>query len=317
MTPDSIHNSAMQKAIENRPDRVIRPVSLSGKKVLVADNNKTNLEILIHILTAEDMRVTGLSGGRDVLPALQAAHQSGDPFDFCILDIEREGLSGYEIAKQIRDPKAKLSRLPLLAFSSPAERRAKQYLKAGFDGFLPTPIRRGRLIEMMIRLLGEEKPKSEAVAEPIQRELVTQHSIREETKHAVWILLAEDNLLSQKLAVLMLKKAGYQVEVVGTGKEVFDKYTDYPDKFSLIFMDIRMPEMDGLEATRRIRTWEKQQGAQYPGKAQKIPIVALTANAMVGDRERCLDAGMDDYASKPIERDVVFAMLTKWVRNDD
>jgi two-component system, sensor histidine kinase and response regulator len=145
---------------------------------------------------------------------------------------------------------------------------------------------------------------------------VTQHSIREEIKNAVWILLAEDNLISQKLITLMLKKAGYQVAVTATGKKVVDTYTAYPDNFSLIFMDIRMPEMDGLEATRQIRIWEKQQAARHAGKTRKIPIVALTANAMVGDREMCLDAGMDDYASKPIERDVVFAMLKKWVRSD-
>ena len=147
--------------------------------------------------------------------------------------------------------------------------------------------------------------------------MVTQHSIREETKHAVWILLAEDNLMSQKLVTLMLKKAGYQVAVVDTGKEVVEKYTAYPDKFSLIFMDIRMPEMDGLEATENIRHWEKKQTDQYPENPRRIPIVALTANAMVGDREMCLDAGMDDYASKPIERDVVFAMLTKWVEKGE
>ncbi len=301
------HFTAWLDKSENRHHKAIHPVSLTGKKVLVVDDNPAHLEIFEHILEPAGMRLSCLSKGRQVVATLQAAIQAGDPFACCILDVELTDPSGYDIARKIRHPDSQIPSIALLAFSIPAERRAKRCLQAGFDGFLPVPIRRDRLIDMLIRLLGEEKPKIPHHVEPSHRELVTQYSIREETKHAVWILLAEDNLMSQKLATLMLKKAGYRVVLAENGREVIDEYTAAPDKFSLLFMDIQMPQMDGLEATQTIREWEKER------QSRRIPIVALTANAMKGDRERCLAAGMDDYASKPIEREVVFALLEKWV----
>ena len=119
------------------------------------------------------------------------------------------------------------------------------------------------------------------------------------------VLLAEDNPVNQKLARLMLTKAGYQVEVANNGRETVGKFTSSPDDFDLIFMDIQMPEMDGMEATKTIR----EKGFD------SIPIVAMTANAMKGDREKCLEAGMDDYISKPIKREVVFDVIERWVFN--
>ncbi len=119
------------------------------------------------------------------------------------------------------------------------------------------------------------------------------------------ILLAEDNPVNQKLAELMLTKGGYHVEVANNGKEAVEKYITSPGDFDLIFMDIQMPEMDGLEATKAIRKREDE-----------IPIIAMTANAMKGDMEKCLNAGMDDYMTKPIKRDLIFEMIKKWVFKD-
>ncbi len=311
------HFTAWLNKSQNKHDKIIRSALLPGKKVLIVDANKTHLEILEHMLESAGMRVARLLDGRKVVPTLQTAIQAHDPFDCCILDIDLGDVSGYKIAEQIRHPDSQIASIALLAFSLPVERRARQCLQAGFDGFLPTPIRRDRLIEMMIRLLGQERVEGGKRTEPEPRQLVTQYSIREEIKHAVWILLAEDNVMSQKLATLMLKKAGYQVMVAANGREVINEYINDPDKFSLIFMDIQMPEIDGLEATQTIRQWEKERALKQPEGARRIPIVALTANAMKGDRERCLSAGMDDYAPKPIERDVVFAMVKKWVRTSE
>ena len=122
-------------------------------------------------------------------------------------------------------------------------------------------------------------------------------------KHSVCVLLVEDNPVNQKLAKLMLTKAGYQVEVANNGKEAVEKFTSSPEDFDLIFMDIQMPEMDGFEATEAIRS----------KGFDTIPIVAMTANAMKGDRKMCLEAGMDDYTTKPIKREIVFGILDKWV----
>jgi CheY-like chemotaxis protein len=166
-------------------------------------------------------------------------------------------------------------------------------------------------------------------------------------KHSVRILLAEDNPVNQKLAKLMLTKGGYHVEVANNGTEALNKYTESPGNFDLIFMDIQMPEMDGLESTREIRKFEtgnlqrieegskqyavsskqldkpathavqqKASNKQEQSSIKRIPIVAMTANAMKGDREICLEAGMDDYMTKPIKRDLVFEMIKKWVFKD-
>ena len=133
--------------------------------------------------------------------------------------------------------------------------------------------------------------------------LVTQYSIREELKQSTRILLAEDNPVNQKLATIILTKAGYQVTAASNGKQALTAFTSKPDHFDAILMDIQMPEMDGYEATRSIR----EHGFH------EIPIIAMTANAMKGDRELCLDAGMNDYISKPIKRDVVFQVLERWL----
>ena len=133
--------------------------------------------------------------------------------------------------------------------------------------------------------------------------LVTQYSVREEIKQSVHILLAEDNPVNQKLAQLMLKKAGYQVTVASNGKLALEAFTKTPEEFDTILMDIQMPEMDGYAATRELRRLGYS----------NIPIIAMTANAMKGDRELCLEAGMNDYITKPVKREVVFQILDKWL----
>ena len=142
---------------------------------------------------------------------------------------------------------------------------------------------------------------------PGQGKIHTQYSVREDLKHSVRILLAEDNLVNQKLAKLMLGKAGYQVEVANNGAEAVDIYTADPDTFDLIFMDVQMPEMDGKEATQTIR----KKGFH------RVPIIAMTAHAMKGDREMCLEAGMNDYITKPIKREAVFSIIEKNVFNKE
>jgi two-component system, sensor histidine kinase and response regulator len=140
-----------------------------------------------------------------------------------------------------------------------------------------------------------------------EEKIHTQYSVREDLKHSVRILLAEDNLVNQKLATLVLGKAGYQVDVAVNGKEAVDKYCQTPEAYDLIFMDIQMPEMDGKEATRTIRK----------NGFDKVPIIAMTAHAMKGDREMCLEVGMNDYITKPIKREAVFAIINKCIFNEE
>ncbi len=333
--PGSIfHFTAWLKKAEKVEVKRVAPVSLTGKKVIIVDDNQRNLEILTHILKSAEMNVVALSHGKEVLPVLQEAMETKEPFDLCISDIQMPEMSGYEVAIKIREyedqPATSSPQLAthtfLLALSSLMERDAKKCEDVGFDGFLSKPVRREKLIKMIQRLLGNELTSEK---KPVQNKIATRHSIKQEAKQSVRVLLAEDNPVNQKLATLMLKKAGYQVEVANNGKLAFEKYTGSPDDFDLIFMDIQMPEMDGLEATGKIRKWEKEliaHSSQPRGEDAKpathnsqpgthVPIVAMTANAMKGDREVCLEAGMDDYITKPIRRELVFEVIEKWVLN--
>ena len=296
------HFTAWLKKVKEKKVKRFSPVSLSGKKVLIVDDNQRNLDILAHLLNSVGMDVVALRNGREVITILQKNLKAQDRCTLCIMDIQMPDMSGYEVARQIRNSETEISRLPMIALSSLMEREAKKCKEAGFDGFLSKPIRRKKLFQMLERILVEKEDEKER-PDVIKPQILTQYSVREEIKHSVKILLAEDNPVNQKLATLMLTKAGYQVEVAENGNEAVEKYMKNPSDFDLIFMDIQMPEMDGLEATRVIRD----------NGFDTIAIVAMTAHAMKGDQQKCFEAGMDDYISKPIKREIVFEILEKWV----
>ena len=226
----------------------------------MVDDNQTNLDILCHTLKKAGLQVTSLSNGPAALRALQTAAAGDAPYHLCISDIKMPEMNGYELARAIRDTHA-ISRLPLLAFSSSVVGGAKKCAQAGFDGFLPKPISKKKLFLMIDRLLAKGDDAVASAVVPITR-IVTQYSVREEIKRSVRILLAEDNPVNQKLATVLLRKAGYEVNIANNGEEALKKYTTEPDGFDVIFMDVQMPEMDGIEATRQIRVWE----ARWTGK---------------------------------------------------
>jgi signal transduction histidine kinase/CheY-like chemotaxis protein/ligand-binding sensor domain-containing protein len=300
----NFHFTARMEKSGKKKIKPVTPESLTGKKVLIVDDNRNNLDILTHLLTAAGMEVVTLTRGNDVLPMLEIGNKARAPFDLCILDIQMPDISGYEVAKLIRKSGSPNPHLPLLAFTSSYSRRSKAFKEAGFDGFLPKPIQRARLIEVLEQLLGKHKAKKEKppVEEKETGEIITRHSIVDDAKQSTRILLAEDNPINQKLARFMLTKAGYQVEVVNNGKLAVEAYSAAPHRFDMIFMDVQMPEMNGIDACVEIR----RRGFN------DVPIIAMTAQAMKGDRERCLDAGMNDYMAKPIKREVVFEMVKRW-----
>ena len=298
----TFHFTGWIKVSEEKGTKRISPAPLSQKKVLIVDDNPSNLKILTHYLESAGMVVVSLKGGKDVLSSLLKSLDSGKPFDLCISDIQMPGMSGYDVAEQIRNSTSEIRSLPLVAISSLMERDSKKCEVAGFDAFLSKPIRREKLYRMLERILGEKQDEGER-PDPEKTKIVTQYSIREDMKHSLCVLLVEDNPVNQKLAKLMLAKGGYRVEVAGNGLEAVERFTASPEDFDLILMDIQMPEMDGMEATQAIR----RKGFDA------IPIVAMTAHAMKGDREMCLEAGMDDYIAKPIKRETVFKMIEKWV----
>ena len=301
------HFTAWLKKCDENESRWMAPVSLKQKRVLVVDDNVANAKILKQILEVAGMKAVCVHRGDEVLPALQEALEKTATFDLCISDLLMPDTDGFTVAADIRSSEAPFSALPMIALSSSLERDAQKCEKAGFNGFLSKPARREKLLQMVGRVLGDKDEAAQSSSEKKGKKIHTQYSVREDLKHSVRILLAEDNLVNQKLAKLMLGKAGYQVEVANNGIEAVEKYSADPDAFDLIFMDIQMPEMDGKEATQTIR----QKG--FEG----VPIIAMTAHAMKGDREMCLEVGMNDYITKPIKREAVFAIIEKNVFNKE
>lgn len=289
----------MKKSDRSQPQTAAAAIStLKNARILVVDDNRTNIEILVNIFQQHDIETTALMDETRTLATLMAADQNNIPFDVAILDLQLPVISGFDLARQIRGAATKSHTIPLLAYTSSTERIASRCRDSGFNAFLTKPTRRALLLKTLAKILSNPNDDSIPTEE---KGLVTQYSIREEIKHSSRILLAEDNLVNQKLATMMLGKAGYTVQVVANGRLAVETYTRDPDRYDIILMDIQMPELDGLEATRQIR----EKGFT------DIPIVAMTANAMKGDREKCLEAGMNDYISKPIKRELVFKILAE------
>jgi len=269
----------------------------------VVDDNLTNLSILTHILKTADLEVVAIPDSTQVATILQQAILDRRLFDLIILDIQMPAPDGYTLAGMIRHQIPETARIPLLAYTSSTDRNAQRCKDAGFDAFLTKPTRREILFKTIEKLIS---PEEQANALPVKEVFITQYSVREELKQSVRILLAEDNPVNQKLAVLILTKAGYKVEVANNGRMAVDTFTANPDRFDLILMDIQMPELDGLTATKELRC----------RGFTTVPIIAMTANAMKGDREICLEAGMNDYITKPVKREIIFEIIEKWLHHE-
>ena len=304
----TFHFSAWVEVSESQPERPAPPVSLAGKRVLLLDQNLRYLEILSEGLKAAGMDPVLVNSASEALSAVGKGRSEDQRIDLGIVDIQSAGADACRLAGDIRSLEKGSPPMPLIALSSNMERVGQKCRTAGFDAFLSKPFPMSALFRTIDSLLARKK------ASRFREGLVPRHSVREKIKRSVRILLVEDNVVNQKLAKAMLTKAGYQVEVAENGKAALEKYTAAPGDIDLILMDVQMPEMDGIEATRAIRRAE----ATFPeaGK-RRVPIVALTAHAMKGDRERCLDAGMDDYITKPIKRAIVLEILKKWISGID
>lgn len=272
---------------------------VKSSKVLIADDNPSNLEILAHALSRSGLHVLTFSDSADILPALLAADAAKEPYGLAMIDIHMPHMSGYEAAAQIRAHNSGISRTPLLALSCSMD-ESKRSRKKGFDGFLIKPAPRHKLIKLVSRLMGANGAAKSANGTEV--EMDPQPS--EPVLKPIRILLAEDNPVNLKLAKIILSKSGFRVvDSAANGHEAVAKYTASPESFDLILMDVQMPMMDGLGATKAIR----DKGFD------KVPIVAMTANALKDDREKCLEAGMNDYIAKPINRETVLEVIRRWV----
>jgi len=275
----------VQAAAMPRAEKPAAAPQLSGKRILIVDDNQTNRRILSLQTQSWNMIPFVFS---DPLEAL-AAIQRGDPFDLAILDMHMPQMDGLTLAKEIREGD---NPLPLIMLTSLGWRDPGDTIN--FSAFLTKPVKQSGLYNALVSILSLQDGEviTASPAEPTFDSTFAE-------RHPMKILLAEDNAVNQKLAIRILDRMGYRVDVAANGLEALASIER--QSYDLILMDIQMPEMDGLEATRIIRKKVPQN--------QQPRIVAMTANAMQGDREMCLAAGMDDYVSKPIQiKDLVAAL---------
>jgi signal transduction histidine kinase/CheY-like chemotaxis protein len=270
---------------------------LKGMPVLVVEDNLTNRRILGAMLESWGMKPTLTEDGASALQALERAFDSRERFPLLLTDFNMPGMDGFQLAGKIRDNPL-FADLKIIMLTSAGQRGdAAQSRHLGLAGYLKKPVGQSELLEAILRVIAG--PSSNTV-----RALVTQHVLREDA-HLTRILLAEDNVVNQRVATSLLKKRGYSVTIAGNGREAIEKFEQ--ESYDLILMDVQMPEIDGLEAAAIIRRRELGTGAH-------IPIVAMTANTMQGDREICLAAGMDGYVSKPLNIKEFLAVVQGLIR---
>jgi signal transduction histidine kinase/DNA-binding response OmpR family regulator len=278
----------LEKQPRARDAEVIVPEDIRGARILVIDDNPTNRLVVREMLRSWDCRLGEAENGPQALERLHRAVSEGDPFRIALVDMQMPGMDGKSLGEKIKaDPDLRETLLVMLT-SVGKRGDAQQFQEVGFSAYMTKPVKVSQLYDCLATVLGIGSAGPEQPARPI----VTRHTLLEDKKRRVRILVAEDNVVNQKVAVRILEKLGYRAEVAANGREAVTSLEKIP--YDLVLMDVQMPEMNGFEATRVIRD---------PASTvlrHDIPIVAMTAHALKGDRERCLEAGMDDYVSKPV-----------------
>ena len=285
--------------------------SLQGRRLCIVDDNATNRRILEQYALQWGLQSASASDGYQALAVLKDAVIQGEPFDLAILDLQMPRMDGLELAHAIStDPILAATRLVLLT-SIGLRGQAEKAKQAGIEAYLTKPVHRSQLYDCLTMIvdmpakLAADAVDGESASRP-NNVLVTVHTLKEAAAATrARILVAEDNIVNQKVAACQLEKLGYRTDVVANGREAVDAVARV--SYALVLMDCQMPELDGLEATAMIRKREGQQASP------RLPIIAMTANAMQGDREKCLAAGMDDYLSKPVKLEHLKAMLARWI----
>ncbi|MCJ7681823.1 MAG: response regulator, partial [Candidatus Aminicenantes bacterium] len=282
--------------IQKEPKEQLIPVELLEIRdlpVLVVDDNATNRFLLKEMLTNWNMKPTLASSGRSGLNLLKQGVNQKKPIALAIIDSQMPEMDGFELARRIQsNPLFRKLRIMMLT-SSGMRGDAARCRELGILAYLTKPVKQSELLNTIMIVLSKDTVQS--TPEP----LITKYSIREGHKR-LRILVAEDNPINQKVAAHILQKYGNTVILANNGKEALEALKK--EEFDLILMDVQMPVMDGFQATAAIRKTEKTTG-------KHIPIIALTAHAMKGDKEKCLEAGMDDYVSKPIKPDILFQTI--------
>ena len=298
--------------LERQPEHAAEPraelpgvVGLAGMRILVVDGNASSREMLNLHLTAWKMRPAAVNEGVSALHALVSAWDQGDPFQFVLLELQLTGMDGLALGQAIHnDPRLAGTILVLMA---PLNARVEPGLlqKVGFADSLAKPLRYSGLYAALVSALTQPKARASSGAAPRQAQPAAQPRPSHPAPSLARILLVEDNPTNQLVARSLLEKLGFQADLASNGVQALRALEH--TRYDLIFMDMQMPEMDGLEATRRIRE------SRANGSNPRVPIIAMTANARKEDRERCLEVGMNDYISKPILPQALAEVLKRWL----
>jgi CheY-like chemotaxis protein/HPt (histidine-containing phosphotransfer) domain-containing protein len=308
---------------------------LTGARILVVDDREINRLLVTTLLKNWGCSFAEAANGETALDRLREAVRAGRPYEAALVDRHMPGLDGPELGRRIKQS-PELRATQLILMTSLGERGdATQFTKIGFAGYLTKPLRQALLRECLALVLGRSQTPAAAPAPG----LITRHTVSEARKQRVRILLAEDNITNQLVVKAMLKKLGYRADVVANGREVLTALQIIP--YDLVLMDCQMPEMDGFAATRAIRKADLSAVSSavlsrrsplakadlsrrslpkadssfilHPSSFPHIPIIALTALVMPGDREKCLEAGMNDFLGKPVQPAELAAVLERWL----
>ena len=295
---------ALEKQAPGREEPRHPNADMGSFHIIVVDDNATNREILLEQLRPLHCRAVATASGPEALEAMHRAYGQDDPFDLAVIDMMMPEMDGETLGRIIKaDPRYRSTAMLMLtsvAFRGDATR----IKESGFAAFLTKPAKQSEILDAIVLALGRSATDTGRQATPPEPGLVTRGTLREASRLRVRVLVVEDHDINSELTVTVLRQAGFMIETAANGREAVEAFQKTP--FDIILMDCQMPEMDGYQATAEIRRQEKE--------GRHVPIIALTAEALKGDLERCLAAGMDDYISKPIDTKLLVAKLDTWAR---
>jgi two-component system sensor histidine kinase/response regulator len=309
--------AVFEKQVERAKRRERLPGDIRNKYILIVDDNATNRHVLRTQLKSWGCPFNEASSGEEALRKMRQEIDDHRPFDIAILDMQMPGMDGETLGRKIKQDSDLKNTILVLMTSIGKRGDAKRLEKIGFVGYLTKPVKQSQLYDCLVTVSGLRNQT--ALEQPMP--IFTRHTISEKQQRTARILLAEDNITNQKVALNTLKKFGYSADVVKNGKEAVEALKKIP--YDIVLMDCQMPGMDGYEATDEIRKWEKKlktesadvsySNLEAVGESKRVPIIAMTAHALKGDREKCLNAGMDDYIAKPIHPKKLCDMIEKWL----
>jgi len=313
--------AVFEKQLERSSKREILPGDMRNKYILIVDDNATNRHVLREQLKSWGCRFNEASSGEEALRKMRQGIDDHRPFDLAILDMQMPGMDGETLGQKIKQDSDLKNTILVLMTSIGKRGDAKRLEKIGFVGYLTKPVKQSQLYDCLVTV--SRLQNETALEQPMS--IFTRHTICEKQQRTARILLAEDNITNQKVALSTLIKFGYSADVVKNGKEAVEALKKIP--YDIVLMDCQMPGMDGYEATDKIRKWEKKlkdgsadcsdSNLESTAGSKRVPIIAMTAHALKGDRKKCLNAGMDDYIAKPIHPKKLCDVIEKWLNEPE